>query len=102
MHIRDFSHINRQRCESSQGFDHPLGQWALSEWLVATLGELGEAANIAKKLNRIRDGIPGNSETETELLAALQDELADAFTYLDLTAQSCGFNTEGIVLSKWD
>ena len=55
------------------------------------MGELGEAANVAKKLNRVRDGIPGNKETPEELHAKLRRELGDAFVYLDLTAQSLGF-----------
>jgi NTP pyrophosphatase (non-canonical NTP hydrolase) len=55
------------------------------------IGELGEAANIAKKLNRVRDGIPGNKESPDELRAKLRHELGDAFVYLDLTAQALGF-----------
>ncbi len=52
-----FSVINRARCESPEGFNHALQSWSLSDWFTAILGELGEAANVAKKLNRIRDGI---------------------------------------------
>lgn len=87
-----FSAANRARCESPQGFKHPLAGWSTSDWFLAMIGELGEAANIAKKLNRVRDGIPGNKETPEQLMAKLRHELADAFVYLDLTAQSLGFN----------
>ena len=45
-----FSERNRKRCESPNGFNHLLGDWSLSEWCIATVGELGEAANIVKKL----------------------------------------------------
>src|SRR2546429_5564995 len=55
------------------------------------MGELGEAANIAKKLNRVRDGIPGNKSSKEELQAKLRQELGDVFVYLDLLAQSEGF-----------
>jgi NTP pyrophosphatase (non-canonical NTP hydrolase) len=102
MDFRDFSYFNRLRCESPKGFNHPLSGWSLSDWFTATMGELGEAANIAKKLNRVRDGIPGNSETPEELQSALADEIADAFIYLDLLAQSAGINLEEAVFRKFD
>ena len=88
---KTFSERNRARCESPNGFNHKLDSWSLSDWMTATLGELGEAANIVKKLNRVRDGIPGNVETEDELWAMLVDELADAAIYLDLLVQAAGF-----------
>lgn len=87
-----FSNINRQRCESPQGFNHKLNSWSISDWITAILGELGEAANAAKKLNRFRDGIPGNKQTPAELYRMLYKELGDVFVYLDLLAQSLGFN----------
>lgn len=92
MTFHEFSQINRRRCEDPAGFCHALADWSRSDWLVACLGELGEAANVAKKLNRIRDGIPGNKETEAELLEKFKSEIADAFIYLDLLAQSAGFD----------
>lgn len=94
MDMNEFSRENRARSESPSGFGHPINSWSLSDWMTATLGELGEAANVAKKLNRVRDGIRGNKEGEAELRAKLAGELADAFIYLDLMAQS-----EGIVLA---
>lgn len=97
-----FSELNRERCESPQGFEHPVCGWSLSDWMTATVGELGEAANVAKKLNRVRDGIQGNKETEAELRADLADEIADTFIYLDLLAQSQGLSLEAIVVSKFD
>jgi NTP pyrophosphatase (non-canonical NTP hydrolase) len=97
-----FSATNRTRCESALGFSHPIGSWSLSDWFTATLGELGEAANVAKKLNRIRDGIPGNILSEAELRAQLRREIADAFCYLDLLAQAAGFSLEDAVRETWD
>jgi NTP pyrophosphatase (non-canonical NTP hydrolase) len=63
---------------------------------------VGEAANIAKKLNRVRDGITGNKETETELREKLRSEIADAFMYLDLLAQSQGFSLEEAVVETFN
>jgi NTP pyrophosphatase (non-canonical NTP hydrolase) len=85
-----FSEVNRQRCESPDGFNHRLDSWSTSDWFLATVGELGEAANIAKKLNRYRDGIPGNKESESALRDKLRKELGDVYVYLDLLAQSLG------------
>ncbi len=103
MRLKDFSVFNRRRCESPKGFNHKMSSWSLSDWFTATMGELGEAANIAKKLNRVRDGIPGNGDiTPDELRQALADELADTFIYLDLTAQSEGIDLEAAVIEKFN
>lgn len=101
MHFNEFSVINRLRCESPTGFNHKLGSWSLSDWMTAVAGELGEAANVAKKLNRVRDGIPGNIETPEQLKANLADEIADTFIYLDLLAQSQGIVLQDAVISKF-
>ena len=98
-----FSAINRERCESPNGFNHKLEYWSLSDWMVALLGELGEAANIVKKLNRIRDGIPNTKgETRDSLRAELQQELADADIYLDLVYQRAGINRTVAVMGKFN
>lgn len=90
MNVRSFSEINRERCESPYGFNHKLSAWSLSDWMVALTGEVGEAANVLKKLNRLRDGVPGNKQTEELLQAHFARELADAFVYLDLLCQAAG------------
>jgi len=102
MNFKDFSVFNRRRCEAPNGFNHKLSAWSLSDWMTACVGELGEAANIAKKLNRVRDGIPGNSETPGQLRHALADEIADTFIYLDLLAQSQSIDLEDAIISKFD
>lgn len=91
MTFDEFSHVNRVRCESPSGFNHALNGWSASDWMTAIMGELGEAANVVKKLNRVRDGIPGNRESESELRDKLRREIGDTFVYLDLLAQSLGF-----------
>lgn len=103
MELRKFSEINLERCEAPNGFNHSISSWSLSDWFTATMGELGEAANVAKKLNRVRDGIPGNGDsTEDELRANLADEIADTFIYLDLLAQSAGIDLQRAVVSKFN
>ena len=96
-----FSERNRERCEAANGFNHKLESWSLSDWMTATTGELGEAANIIKKLNRVRDGIPGNTETPEQLRLMLSEELADVAIYLDLLVQAAGFDLEKIIEAKF-
>jgi hypothetical protein len=71
-----------------EGWNHPLAMWSRDDWAVAVGGELGEAMNILKKLNRERDGITGNDQPASALRDMLGDECADAAIYLDLYAAS--------------
>ena len=97
-----FSERNLRRCEAPNGFNHKLDSWTLSDWMTATLGELGEAANIVTKLNRVRDGIPGNTENKEELKEKLKEELADVYIYLDLMVQAVGLDLDVIVEEKFN
>jgi NTP pyrophosphatase (non-canonical NTP hydrolase) len=102
MDMKEFSKENRTRCEAMNGFRHSITDWTLSDWTVAVMGELGEAANILKKLNRYRDRIPGNDVPYEALRENLADEIADTFIYLDLLSQAAGFDLSDIVRSKFD
>ncbi len=84
--FRTLRAANMDRCQRW----HPggLSDWSLSDWGVATAGELGEALNVVKKLNRERDGITGNTASGDELREQLADELADVAIYLDIMAAS--------------
>ena len=104
MEFKEFSKKNLKRCQHPDGFNHPLHSWTRAEWFQAVLGELGEAANVAKKIKRIEQGIPGNDPDLTldELNAQLAEEIADTFIYLDLLAQSQGIDLEEAVMSKFN
>jgi NTP pyrophosphatase (non-canonical NTP hydrolase) len=97
-----FSEANRRRCENPDGFNHRLSGWSTSDWMTALMGEVGEAANVVKKLNRYRDGVPGNKLSEDELQEQLFKELGDVFVYLDLMAQHLGFNIEDAVIQVFN
>ena len=97
-----FSRENLARCTNPEGFNHPLASWSLSDWMTATVGELGEAANVLKKLNRVRDGVPGNTETPDQLREQFAHELADTFIYLDLLAQAAGVDLPAAIRAKFD
>lgn len=98
-----FSRANRERCTAPGGFNHPLTVWSLSDWMVATFGELGEAANILKKMNRVHDGIVApNDPPIEELRAAFAKELADTLCYLDLMAQAAGVDLMAATVAKFN
>lgn len=69
--------------------------WRLSGWSNATLGELGEAANLVKKIER------GDFELD-EVREKLADELADVLVYLDLYAFRAGVDLGAAVRRKWN
>lgn len=101
--MQDFARENRARCEAANGFRQPIESWSLSDWMTATAGELGEAANVIKKLNRVRDGVTNVGDpSEPQLRSDLADELADTFIYLDLLAQAAGVDLAAAVRAKFD
>ena len=61
-------------------------------------GEVGEACNIVKKIERERLGIRGSRAT-TEQLA---EELADVVICCDLIAMDCGIDLESAVRAKFN
>ena len=63
--------------------DSDGSDWSLSDWTTATAGELGEAANLIKKVNR------GDLSLD-EARADLAEELADVMIYLDLQSRGRG------------
>ncbi len=69
--------------------------WALSQWGNALAGEVGEACNIIKKIER-------GDMTLEEARQALADELADIQTYLDLLAHRAGIDLGEATISKWN
>lgn len=84
---------------------HPnggLNEWSLSDWGIAAAGEMGEALNVVKKLNRERDGAPGNTAPEAALRVMLAHEIADTLIYLDLLAARAGVDLEAAVVEKFN
>lgn len=80
-----FAHLREQNLPRCRRW-HPEGAppWSHDDWLLALGGEVGEALNVVKKLNRDRDGLAGNTRTRDELIADLGGELADVVIYLDI------------------
>lgn len=76
--------------------DQPDGfDWALSQWSNAVCGELGEAANLIKKIER-------GDMTLDEARVELGKELADVQVYLDLLAHRAGVDLGAATVAKWN
>jgi NTP pyrophosphatase (non-canonical NTP hydrolase) len=69
--------------------------WTLGEWMNAVAGELGEAANIIKKVRR-------GDMTLEEARPLLAAEFADIVTYLDITAMQAGVDLGKATIDKFN
>ncbi len=69
--------------------------WSLSAWSNAVLGELGEAANLIKKIER------GDFSLD-EKREELGKEFADVQTYLDILAFRAGVDLGDATMNKWN
>lgn len=69
--------------------------WSASDWLMAVTGELGEAANLLKKIIR-------GDFTLDEKRQDVADELGDVVIYLDLLAAKLNINLDDAVVRKFN
>lgn len=69
--------------------------WKLSAWCNAVCGELGELANLIKKIER-------GDMTLEEARGDVSDELADVATYLDLLAFRCDVDLGQATIDKFN
>ena len=69
--------------------------WSLAEWCNAVTGELGEAANLIKKVQR-------GDFTLEEARQRLADEFADIVIYLDILAMRAGVELGEAVRNKFN
>lgn len=92
--FHDVSRVNENRCRVWH--TNGLREWSLLEWAGAMCGEAGEAANIAKKIRRVEQGIQQKRTTATrvELVEKLKKEIGDTLLYLDLLASAAGLTLE--------
>lgn len=106
MEFATFAETNRARCEA---FAQPLDGWRPSQWSNAMAGEVGEACNITKKMDRIW---PANQFKQAwnkpedqrmdELRERLKREIGDAVIYADLLAQREGLTLEDCVRTAFN
>ena len=93
--FRQLARSNKERCED--GFGHKFDPevkdyWTASDWVMATVGELGELANLLKKRRRGED-IPQ---------IEIEHEIADTLIYLDLLATHLDIDLEKAVRRKFN
>lgn len=103
---------------------HPIKSWSPTDWMTAIAGEVGEAANLVKKLRRLESGgldAPANQELAAEapseiygsedarliyarsyLAERVAEELADAVIYIDLLASRLDINLGAAVAEKFN
>lgn len=85
-----------KNAKGEQAHSIPDGSdWSFNDWLGAVTGELGEAANLIKKVRR------GDLSLE-EARDRIAEELADVQTYLDLLAYRCGIDLGAATVDKWN
>lgn len=83
---------------SAGGTAHAMpdgSDWSLGEWMCAVMSELGEAANIIKKVKR------GDLSLD-DARESLAKEYADVVTYLDILAFRTGVDLGKATRDKWN
>jgi NTP pyrophosphatase (non-canonical NTP hydrolase) len=69
--------------------------WSLGDWMMATVGELGELGNLLKKVRR------GDISME-DALPDIRREFADVVTYLDIFAMQAGVDLGDATRDKFN
>ncbi|ODS24192.1 hypothetical protein AB835_04750 [Candidatus Endobugula sertula] len=85
---------NTKRLSTSK-FKKCEENWTHAHWVQATVGELGELANILKKVDR------GDFSID-EARESIAKELADIQTYLDITAMKLDVNLGKATIDKFN
>lgn len=85
-----FKNKKGETCHQPDGSD-----WCLAQWCNAACGELGETANLIKKIER-------GDFTLQETREELGKEIADVITYLDILAFRAGIDLGEAVRRKFN
>lgn len=92
--IRQIQTVNQARSDRWMGGSPG---WTVLEVAGELAGEVGELANVCKKLRRSEMGVPGNKQSDAELREMASSEIADVFIVLMLTASKLGIDVEDAV-----
>ncbi len=85
---------NKERLKSSK-YKKCEEEWTPAHWMQATVGELGELANILKKVDR-------GDFTKESVQIDIERELADVQCYLDIMAMKLGVNLGQATVEKFN
>lgn len=88
----------REANRSRQAEWDSQGKLSLSYLGNAIAGEVGEACNVIKKLDREALGLRGSRASMSELA----EELADVVIYIDILAERCGIDLELAIVEKFN
>lgn len=99
----EFSYLRKKNVERLGCYKKCLN-WSFNDWMVATMGELGEAANVLKKVARGDYDLdaPLKDKEATTIRQWIGHELADVVIYLDLLALNLGIDLEAAVIEKFN
>lgn len=73
--------------------------WSYNDWMVAVCGEVGELANMLKKIRR---GDLGPGDFEHHWRAMIADEIADIAIYLDILALQFNLDLGTVIREKFN
>lgn len=97
--FRSLRAANMARCplfKNAKGeLQHSGRDWSPNDWMVATFGELGEAANVMKKVRR-------GDMTFAEARPKLAQEFSDVVIYLDFLANECGVDLGEAIMTTFN
>lgn len=95
-----FDRLRAVNVERAKAFPSAKQNWTAADWMTALVGEVGELANLLKKLRRGVDLSRGQSMEE--IRAQLAGELGDIQTYLDLLAANLGVDLGRATIEKFN
>lgn len=101
LNLAELRRVNVMRCTRWHGPDSE--KWSLADWSNATCGEVGELANVIKKIRRQETGARNEGDPprwKLEEMAA--EELADVVIYCDLLAQELGVDLSEAIRKKFN
>ena len=96
--MMDFLDVLRMANDSRQKMWDPDQQITATYRALELAGEVGEACNIIKKLERERLGLIGSRET----IEHLAEELGDIQVCTDLVAAKYGINLREVAIAKFN
>jgi len=91
------SRFQRTNAERSARWMAGSPGWTTLEVAGELAGEVGELANICKKLRRSEMGVPGNKLSDEDLRQQAKGEIGDVLIVLGLTASKLGIDLEEAV-----
>jgi NTP pyrophosphatase (non-canonical NTP hydrolase) len=92
------SNLRAANVEREKLWENPDKPMSLSYLGNATAGEMGEACNVIKKLDREAMGMKGSRDT----VEHLAEELADVMIYIDIIALRLGIDMDEAIANKFN